>query len=75
MTTRSQPVNNRFPIHFERPRCIPEAAPHCRIILSSFQATTVDLLEKARRRGHSFAVLAKPMKPEQLSSVIRANVN
>jgi CheY-like chemotaxis protein len=54
---------------------IREALPNCRIILFSGQAATVDLLEKARERGHSFDVLAKPMKPEQLISVIRGNVN
>jgi len=32
----------------------------------------VDLLEKARRQGHHFDILAKPMKPEQLITVIRA---
>ncbi|MEQ1354011.1 MAG: response regulator [Candidatus Acidiferrum sp.] len=54
---------------------IREALPSCRIILFSGQAATVDLLEKARQRGHSFDVLAKPMKPEQLISVIRGDVN
>lgn len=54
---------------------IREAVPRCRIILFSGQAATVDLLEKARQRGHTFDVLAKPMKPEQLISVIRGNVN
>lgn len=54
---------------------IREALPNCRIILFSGQAATVDLLEKARERGHTFDVLAKPMKPEQLISVIRGNVN
>jgi CheY-like chemotaxis protein len=54
---------------------IREALPNCRIILFSGQAATVDLLEKARQRGHSFDVLAKPMKPEQLISVMRGNVN
>jgi hypothetical protein len=33
---------------------------------------TVDLLEKARREGHHFDILAKPRKPEQLITVIRA---
>lgn len=54
---------------------IREAFPNCRIILFSGQAATVDLLEKARESGHSFHVLAKPMKPEQLISVIRGNAN
>jgi CheY-like chemotaxis protein len=46
-------------------------APGCRIILLSGQAATVDLLEKARSQGHRFEILAKPIKPEQLVSVIR----
>jgi hypothetical protein len=32
----------------------------------------VDLLEKARPQGHHFDILAKPMKPEQLITVIHA---
>jgi hypothetical protein len=75
MTTRTQPVNNHFSIHFERAPRVPEAAPHCQIFPFSGQAATVDLLEKARQPGHSFDVLAKPVKPEQLVSVIRSNVN
>jgi hypothetical protein len=74
MTTRSQPVNNRFSIHFERPRCVPEAAPHCRIILFSGQAATVDLLEKAPARSF-FRRSRQDMEPEQLVPVIRGNVN
>jgi CheY-like chemotaxis protein len=52
---------------------IREIVPDCRIILFSGQAATVDLLEKARRQGHHFDILAKPMKPEQLIHVIRDN--
>ncbi len=52
---------------------IRELAPQCRIILFSGQAATVDLLEKARRQGHHFEILAKPIKPEQLVSVIRGS--
>jgi CheY-like chemotaxis protein len=51
---------------------IREIVPSCRIILFSGQAATVDLLEQARQHGHHFDILAKPMKPEQLISVIRA---
>jgi CheY-like chemotaxis protein len=50
---------------------IREMIPNCRIILFSGQAATVDLLENARQRGHRFDILAKPIKPEQLISVIR----
>ena len=52
---------------------IREINPKCKIILFSGQAATVDLLEKARRKGHVFDILAKPIKPEQLITVIRAN--
>jgi hypothetical protein len=38
----------------------------------SGQAATVDLLEKGRLQGHHFDILAKPVKPEQLITVIRA---
>jgi CheY-like chemotaxis protein len=53
---------------------IREFAPLCRIILFSGQAATVDLLEKARQQGHRFDILAKPIKPEQLISVIRSSL-
>ncbi len=52
---------------------IREIAPNCRIILFSGQAATIDLLEKARRQGHHFQILAKPIRPEQLISVIRGS--
>jgi CheY-like chemotaxis protein len=51
---------------------IREIVPDCRIILFSGQAATVDLLEKAREQGHHFDILGKPVKPEQLISVIRS---
>ena len=50
---------------------IREIAPRCKVILFSGQAATVDLLEKAREQGHRFEILAKPIRPEQLVSVIR----
>jgi CheY-like chemotaxis protein len=50
---------------------IREIVPHCRLILFSGQAATVDLLAKAREQGHRFDILAKPIKPEQLISAIR----
>ena len=53
---------------------IRETVPNCKIILFSGQAATVDLLEKARERGYRFDVLAKPIKPEHLISVIRSNL-
>jgi DNA-binding NtrC family response regulator len=53
---------------------IQELVPNCRVILFSGQAATVDLLEKARERGHRFDILAKPIKPEHLIRVIRSNL-
>jgi DNA-binding NtrC family response regulator len=53
---------------------IQEVVPNCKIILFSGQAATVDLLEKAREGGHRFDVLAKPIKPEHLISVIRSSL-
>ena len=52
---------------------IREIVPSCKIILFSGQAATVDLLEKAREQGHRFEILAKPIRPDQLVSIIRAN--
>lgn len=54
---------------------IREMFPSCRIILFSGQAATLDLLEKAREQGHTFDILAKPVKPEQLVRLIRAQSN
>lgn len=45
--------------------------PNCRIILFSGQAATVDLLKRAREQGHEFEIVAKPVKPEVLLSIIR----
>ncbi|MGH9572129.1 MAG: response regulator [Candidatus Acidiferrales bacterium] len=45
--------------------------PKCRVILFSGQAATLDLLKDARRRGHDFEILAKPIKPAALLDVIR----
>lgn len=52
---------------------IRELVPGCKVILFSGQAATVDLLEKARQRGHGFEILAKPIRPERLIAVIHAN--
>jgi CheY-like chemotaxis protein len=51
-----------------------EIVPNCKIILFSGQAATVDLLEQARKQGHRFEILAKPIRPEHLISVIRSSL-
>ena len=40
--------------------------PKCKILLFSGQAATVDLLEKARQMGHDFAILSKPIHPDDM---------
>ena len=40
--------------------------PLCAILLISGQAATADMLEAARREGHSFELLAKPVHPSTL---------
>jgi CheY-like chemotaxis protein len=49
-----------------------EICPVCKIILFSGQTkTTTDLLEAARREGHEFTVLAKPIYPTELLARIK----
>jgi DNA-binding response OmpR family regulator len=40
--------------------------PDCRILLFSGQASTVDLLSRARTMGHDFTTLSKPVHPTEL---------
>ena len=40
--------------------------PSCKVLLFSGQANTVDLLAVARRDGHDFTVLVKPIHPSEL---------
>jgi CheY-like chemotaxis protein len=40
--------------------------PNLKVLLFSGQASTVDLLEKARRSGHHFAALTKPVHPTDM---------
>jgi CheY-like chemotaxis protein len=40
--------------------------PQCRILLLSGQAATTDLTQNARRDGHEFEVILKPIHPTQL---------
>ena len=45
--------------------------PSCKILLFSGQAATADLLEHARRNGHEFEILAKPVHPQDLLAKLR----
>jgi CheY-like chemotaxis protein len=43
-----------------------ELCPRCKILLFSGQASTMDLLQASRERGHDFHLLAKPVHPTDL---------
>jgi CheY-like chemotaxis protein len=40
--------------------------PECKVLLFSGQAATVDLLDQARRMGHEFAIVTKPVHPTDM---------
>jgi DNA-binding NtrC family response regulator len=46
--------------------------PQCKVLLFSGQASTQDLLEDARRQGHDFQLLQKPVHPAAMLANIRA---
>src|ERR1700687_5400150 len=48
-----------------------EQCPMCKILLISAQAGTADLLEGARKQGHNFHLVPKPIHPSNLLSLIR----
>jgi CheY-like chemotaxis protein len=45
--------------------------PKTKILLFSGQASTADLLEEARKQGHEFDILAKPVHPQDLLAKIQ----
>jgi CheY-like chemotaxis protein len=45
--------------------------PRIKILLFSGQAATADLLEKARKEGSEFDILAKPVHPQDLLARLR----
>ena len=45
--------------------------PKTKILLFSGQASTADLLEEARKEGHEFEILAKPVHPQDLLAKIK----
>jgi FixJ family two-component response regulator len=45
--------------------------PMCKVLLFSGQAATRDLLESARKAGHDFELLSKPIHPKDLLAAIR----
>ena len=51
-----------------------KAYPKCKTLLFSGQASTADLLEKARQDGHDFVLLQKPVHPADLLREIRSSI-
>jgi CheY-like chemotaxis protein len=45
--------------------------PECKVLLFSGQAATADMLAAAKRHGHDFEVLAKPVHPSDLLAKLR----
>lgn len=50
---------------------IRQHCPDTRIVLFSGQAATVEILARARERGHNFELLPKPIHPTQLIKHLR----
>lgn len=50
---------------------IRELCPDTRIVLFSGQAATVEILARARERGHTFELLPKPIHPTELIKRLR----
>jgi CheY-like chemotaxis protein len=51
---------------------IRQFSPETRIVLFSGQAATVEILARARERGHEFELLPKPLHPTQLIKHLRS---
>ncbi len=49
--------------------------PDCKILLFSGQATTADLLATARRDGHRFTLLNKPLAPQELLATVAKHLD
>ncbi len=45
---------------------IRERHPACKILLFSGHAATMDILKEARKQGHDFELLSKPVHPSEL---------
>jgi DNA-binding NtrC family response regulator len=46
--------------------------PDCRVILFSGQASTADLLDRAKAQGYRFEIIAKPIHPKDLLKVLNS---
>ncbi len=51
---------------------ISQLCPDTRIVLFSGQAATIEILSRAKERGYTFELLAKPIHPTQLIKHLRS---
>jgi CheY-like chemotaxis protein len=51
---------------------VKESCSDCKVLLFSGQAATADLLLAAKRSGHEFQLLTKPVHPTDLLAALRA---
>jgi DNA-binding NtrC family response regulator len=51
------------------------AHPKCKVLLYSGQMQTAGLLEQAKKEGHEFEILAKPIQPEELLQRLRDSLS
>lgn len=49
--------------------------PECKILLFSGQASTIDLMASAKREGHQFTLLNKPVPPKDLLAMVAMHFN
>jgi CheY-like chemotaxis protein len=47
-----------------------QSVPDCRVILFSGQAASLELVQQAREQGYEFEILAKPINPAVLLSML-----
>lgn len=56
-------------------KMIRKTHPDCPVLLFSGNADTYDLVEAAKKEGHAFDVLAKPVPPPQMLAKIASLLN
>ncbi len=49
--------------------------PECKILLFSGQAATSDLMTTAKRAGHDFPLVSKPIPPKDLLAMVAMHLN
>jgi len=50
---------------------VQRVAPQCKVLLFSGQAATANLLEEARKQGHDFELLSKPIHPSEFLQKVK----